>query len=93
MRFRIPKERGGRLQKTEYVPACQWPGNVYARVGSIGGCGKVKTMSKQINRDKQEVADYVRLHPDATLFDISLECHMTDYHVRRILKEMGVTIR
>lgn len=43
------------------------------------------TTKQQAMRDEAEVAAYLSNHPDATVFDVALECHMGDGHALRLM--------
>ena len=46
------------------------------------------TYDVRSNSDFREVAAYLKAHPDATTFDVALECHFTDSAARYWIKKV-----
>ena len=68
-----------RIAMYTYATACMWPHERYTN--------RSKTWIKN-HRYFTEVKNYLAVHPDATTFDVALECHFSDkaagYWINRV---------
>jgi hypothetical protein len=53
----------------------------------LGGLAKADTTPGQHRMDVAEVRKYMKSHKGASVFDVALECHMTDQQAARLMKE------
>lgn len=44
-----------------------------------------------MQRCSDEVRAYMNTYRDATVYDVALECHMTDKHARRVMRKVGLS--
>lgn len=93
MRFRIndnPAHRASAKFRPEYAPACAWPREKTkpksAPLNTWHSGGGGASIRQHIN-DLAEVKACMQRNREATVFDVALECHMTDKHARRLIKE------
>ena len=75
-----PRNGRGRLQHFD-VLACMWPRSRYSHPGPH------KRVRENVQKDLDEVRAYMASHPGCTIFDVALECHMSDNHASRLIRD------
>lgn len=83
MRMKIDSTMG-RGAKRVYATASSWPRtNTTPKHPNNGS-----VTAHQKKSDIQEVRIYLRQNPEATVFDVAMECNLGEKHARRIMKEV-----
>jgi hypothetical protein len=65
------------------VRACMWPKSRYKGGKANDPAGHTSAHNLE---DLEEVKAYLLAHLNASVYDVALECHFSDGHARRLMK-------
>lgn len=74
-----------KIGRATYTRAALWPRLRYVHGRNDHGGG---SSLKQQQADLEEVRAYLTANPDATTFDVSLVCHLSDKHARKLMRKL-----